>query len=250
MEDIGKEVPFADLLREHVFFISNEGMKELPLVTEIAEIWRGAEAIVYRASFLGIESVIKWRFPKVYMPRDLDKQFRIFRTSIEVKAILKAVQAGINVPVPLFVDIEEGLIILMYIDGVTFRDLANTIEEKELCRICNIIGSYAGKLHQNSITHGDLTTGNVIVDKEGIVYLIDFGLAEFSSRLEDHAVDVHIFFRSIESSHSEREEIMKECFIKGYESIRKDLTKRVLDLVEEIRKRGRYVAERRLRTEW
>ncbi len=223
---------------------------ELSLLEIEYEMYRGAEAAIYRAKYAGIDAIVKWRFPKLYMPRDLDVTFRENRTRTEAKALLHALRIGVRVPVPLYVDPLLGILIMEFIPGAVLRDVVDSINSEQRCKICREIGRYAAKLHMAGLIHGDLTTSNVIIGDNKIV-LIDFGLAEFSKRLEDHAIDVHIMFRSIESTHYNHEKEMKECFIEGYREIAGDnYTKFVLRVVEEIRRSGRYVAERRARTEW
>lgn len=212
----------------------------------------GAEAYILRGKFLGIESVIKWRFPKPYMPPELDREFRSIRTEIEAKVMWKCLLMGIRTPIPLYVDTDDAIIIMTYIEGSTLRELVHRIRDEELCRVCSDVGIYTAKMHMNGVSHGDLTTSNVIVDsKEGQTHLIDFGLASFGKRGEDYAIDIHIFFRSIESAHINHEKTMKECFVKGYSSIAgDDEASKMLKIVNNIRKRGRYVAERKLKSAW
>lgn len=236
---------------EKIVIISAEGIEERPLIKEAKIISMGAEAIIAKAIFLDIDVVIKWRFPKPYIPEELDKEFRRIRTITEAKALLKAISTGVNVPLPLYVEPEEGFIIMTYIDGYVLRDIVNQIDREKLCNICKIIGIYVAKLHDNSVIHGDVTTSNIMIEKESNdVYIIDFGLANFVKRIEDQAIDVHIFFRSIESVHSDVENIAKKCFIDGYSEIRKSYINKILDTVTYIRKMGRYIAERKMRGVW
>lgn len=239
------------LLSERVRIISVSGTEEKRILRDINLLSMGAEAIIARCVFLDIDAVIKWRFPKPYIPPELDKDFRKTRTATEAKALLKAISLNINVPIPLYTDLEEGLIIMTYIDGWVFRDLIEKLSREEICSICRTIGIYVAKLHENSIIHGDVTTSNILIDKNsGDVYLIDFGLTNFVNRLEDQAIDIHIFFRSIESVHYVVENLVKQCFVEGYREIRGNYADKVLDMVNYIRRMGRYVAERKLRGVW
>jgi len=239
----------TDLLSEDVVVVTDRGVEKHRFLYQLKEVWRGAEAIIYRGKLLGMDVVVKWRFPKPYLPREFDEMMRRRRVIDEVKASLRAYAAGIPVPLPLYADADRGVIVFQYIEGEVLRDVVEALDTPTLCRVCKELGEYLGKLHEIGIVHGDYTTGNVIVCGER-VYIIDFGLATFSKRLDDHAIDVHIFFRSIESTHIGREEIMKKCFIEGYTAIRKEVAKAVLSKVNEIRKWGRYVAERKLKSVW
>ena len=215
------------------------------------ELWRGAEAVTYLATFMGMPAVAKIRVRKPFLPEPFDEFLRRKRTRTEARIMEHARALGVKVPRVLFVDVDSGLIVMERIEGEVLRDAEPKLLDEELCRAMAALGEYAAKLHDSGIVHGDLTTGNAIVSSEGL-YLIDFGLAEYVSVIDEHAIDVHIAFRSIESSHGERAELMKRCFVEGYERVRgEEVTRLVLAKVEEIRSMGRYVSERkRVRTVW
>jgi TP53 regulating kinase-like protein len=238
------------LLEEEAIIVTADGVKRLHILSDVQLITMGAEAYIYKAKFMDIDAIIKWRFPKNYMPKDLDEIIRRNRTELEAKMLWKAHSLGIKAPIPLYIDLDEGILIMTFIQGHNFRDIANIIDVDKLCNIVKTVGIYTAKLHLSGVVHGDLTTSNIIVDNDS-VYLIDFGLATISKRLEDIAIDVHIFFRSIESAHPTIEEIAKRCFIDGYKQVvGEDRLRVVLKAVENIRLRGRYIAARKLRTEW
>jgi len=220
------------------------------LLSDIERLAIGAEALLLKAKFLGRPAVIKWRFPKPYMPPELDAEFRRIRTLIEFKSLTKAREIGVPVPKPMLLFEDEGVLIMEFIEGSILRSIVDTLAEDELCRICRLVGLYAGKLHSVGISHGDLTTSNVIVGSDGNVYLIDFGLANLGSKFKDFAIDVHIFFRAAESTHYMREQTVKNCFIEGYRDALGVKAQHVLKLVEELRLSGRYKAERKLRSVW
>lgn len=239
------------LLSEKVIIASADGIEEKSILKGIKFLNMGAEAVIARCMFLDVDAVIKWRFPKPYMPKELDREFRRSRTITEAKALLKALSLGINTPIPLYIESDEGLLIMTYIDGYVFRDIVDKINLKKVCDVCRNIGVFVAKLHEKSIVHGDVTTSNIILSKTlEEIYLIDFGLANFVKRIEDQAIDVHIFFRSIESAHHNVEDIAKECFIEGYKIIRGEYADKVLKMVKSIRRMGRYIAERKIRGVW
>jgi len=102
------------------------------------------------------------------------------------------------------------------------------------------MGSKIGMLHTEDIIHGDLTTSNMILDKE--IKFIDFGLSFFSSKEEDKAVDLHLFRQALESKHHENWE---ECFkaaLKGYKQANPH-AESILKRLEQVEKRGRNVGK-------
>jgi TP53 regulating kinase-like protein len=88
--------------------------------------------------------------------------------------------------------------------------------------------------------HGDLTTSNVIVNEAG-VYLIDFGLAVRSVKVEDHAVDLRLIKETLAGAHSEISSKVMASFLEGYASVvGGQRAKEVGRKLAEIERRGRY----------
>ena len=208
---------------------------------------RGAEAYIYLIDWLGEKAVLKLRLPKRYRHEALDVRLRWRRTVTEARAMLAALEAGVPVPKLYYVDPLCSIIVMEYVDGVKLAELIEA-NDPRAHGFARLFGVYAAKLHEAGISHGDLTTSNVLVTDENI-YLIDFGLASLKSNEREQAVDVHLYMRSLESTHPEAVEEMLEAFLEGYRSVRgSDKTERIMELVKEIRLMGRYRAERR--TAW
>ncbi len=224
------------------------GSSSMPIIERCVEIAVGAEARIYRCRFMGIDSVVKVREPKPYIMREIDAALRAKRVKVEAKAMARALELGVKVPLVLWVDVDKGFLIMEYIDGALLREYLKQCSDEEACRYMTTFGEYLSKLHSSGLVHGDPTTSNAVVSTDGELYLIDFGLAEFSEVFDDYAIDVHIAFRAIESTHFDRENLLKRCFIQGYSKYMKE-SDLVLKRVEEIRLMGRYV-ERRKKTVW
>ena len=191
-------------------------------------IKRGAEAIL----FLENENLVKERIKKNYRIDNIDNELRKTRTKKEAKLISEARRIGINVPNIL--ETGENKITMEFIDGKRLKDILN-----ENLRLAEDIGQSVGLMHTNGIVHGDLTTSNMLF-KDNKVYFIDFGLGEFSKRLEDLATDLSVFKEALKSTHFKFLENLWESFIRGYRQINPTAEK-VLQVLENIEKRGRYV---------
>lgn len=214
---------------------------------DLTPIAFGAEAYLYRGKFLGYDVVVKYRAPKVYRDPKFDVLVRRERTLSEAKNMLTAMRCGVTVPTILYVDLENALIVMEYVNGALLRDLLPSVDEFTRRSYLERLGVYVGRLHANNVTHGDLTTSNVIVTSKGVMYLIDFGLSKASSELEDKAVDIHLLIRSFESTHYNLTKDLVRYFLRGYSSvINPGDVKALMDKVKEIRLRGRYVEERRV----
>ena len=196
-------------------------------------IAQGAEAKL----FLEEGSIIKNRFPKFYRIKEIDEKLRGFRTRREAK-ILQKLEA-INFPAPKLIknDEKENLIIEK-IDGKLLKDV---LEKSDYRKLCNEIGKKIAILHNNLIIHGDLTTSNMILNKE--ICFIDFGLSFFSEKAEDKAVDLHLLKEGLESKHYR---IWEGCFKCAIDAYKKEAKKsnETLKRLEVVEKRGRYRARR------
>ncbi len=190
-------------------------------------VGKGAEAKLKLAEFSGKLAVCKYRVKKSYRCAALDESIRAKRTRNEAKVMREAQSNGVNTPLMLGVDEVGKKIYFTLIDGVVLED-KKTVSQKEI-QEC---GQQLAKLHIAGIAHGDFTTSNVMSDGKS-VFVIDFGLSEFSRKLEDQATDFLLFFKSVD-------EKKFEDFLYGYgKTAGEKQTKLVLDRMKKILSRGR-----------
>lgn len=190
--------------------------------------------------------VIKHRFSKSYRLPELDKELTLGRLRQEVRSILRARKLGIRVPTLVRVNLEDSCIVMDKIEGLTLKDaLLNDrlIDRDSKVSVLEEMGRMIGKLHDGNLIHGDLTTSNVMIrtPQEGsafLVYIIDFGLSQFSQLSEDKAVDLYVLERSFNSAHPVDGEEMFASFLTSYrKSSRKWCS--TLNRLAEVRQRGR-----------
>lgn len=192
-------------------------------------IAQGAEAKIYK----GKESVTKERISKSYRLKEIDIPLRKRRTRSEAKLISMASRLGL--PVPRVIDIDDKAMKLEieFIGGEKVRDwLANNNLQKSKS-LLKKIGSQVKKMHQGNVTHGDLTTSNMIF-RDGEVFFIDFGLGKVTDRREDKAVDIHLIKECLKSKHHEHWISLWKSFKEGYSD------KDVLHQLELVEARARY----------
>jgi TP53 regulating kinase-like protein len=126
------------------------------------------------------------------------------------------------------------------------KQLLNDINKDERRSLCLRIGELIGKLHRIGVIHGDLTTSNMILNSEGKVFFVDFGLGEKTKELEARGVDLHLMKRALQSTHFRFTEECFDAVIDGYSKVfDAETVKTVLDKIKEIERRGRYIAERK-----
>jgi TP53 regulating kinase-like protein len=211
-------------------------------------IKNGAEAYLYLAEWQGRKAVLKKRLPKKYRLPALDERIRTYRTVHEPRLMHEAKKAGVPTPTIFFVDVKNALIVMEHVDGKQLKQLLNEVSNDERKRLCRQVGELVGRLHKYGIVHGDLTTSNMIYTRDGKIFFVDFGLGERTKDVEAMGVDLHLMKRALQSTHYK---FADECFrnvIEGYSKVLDaETVKNVLDKVEEIEKRGRYVSERRQR---
>ena len=191
-------------------------------------IYKGAEAELHKEKYLGFEVVEKRRIPKEYRIKEIDEKIRKERTKYEANVLTK-VKKYVNVPTVFDLDTEKMSITMEFINGEKLRDL---FYKKKSIEKMRKIGEYVKRLHDKNIIHGDLTTSNLILEKE--IYFIDFGLAFNSDKLEDKAVDVLTFKKMLKSTHFNEFKKIWDLFKKGYKD------EKVFKKIKEIESRARY----------
>ena len=180
--------------------------------------------------------VIKDRFRKTYRIKEIDDRLRKARTKREAK-ILEKLQK-IHFPVPeLIQNNGKDTLKIKYIEGNLLRNL---LKNDNCIKLSKEIGEKVAILHNNNIIHHDLTTSNMIFEKEkNEIFFIDFGLSFFSTKIEDRAVDLHLLKEALESKHSKIWEKCYKAALGSYAKKAKD-SKEVIKRLEVVEKRGRY----------
>ncbi|MDD5147990.1 MAG: KEOPS complex kinase/ATPase Bud32 [Candidatus ainarchaeum sp.] len=196
-------------------------------------IAQGAEAKLFRQG----KTLVKERVSKEYRCRELDRKIRRERTALEANLLKKAKNIGVNVPNLIETDKEGAKITMEFIEGKRTKDALN---EKNFEKICLEIGKNIGKLHSYGIIHGDLTTSNILQDKKGKLFFIDFGLGFNGRKTEDRAVDLIVFKKTFEATHHKLMPKGWELILEGYAKENREQAGLVLKQIEKVEKRGRY----------
>jgi len=195
----------------------------------MGEIGRGAEAVIYLNG-----NIIKDRVKKSYRIKEIDEKLRKYRTRREAKILEKLKEIDFPCPGLIKKDDKNMVVEMGFVKGELIKDI---LEGRDYKKLCSEIGEKVAILHNNGIIHGDLTTSNMILNKE--IFFIDFGLSFFSEKTEDKAVDLHLLREALESKHYR---IWGEAFkavIKGYNK-KSDNPKEVFKRFEKVEMRGRY----------
>jgi TP53 regulating kinase-like protein len=200
----------------------------------------GAESSITKVTRWGRTLAVKTRPEKPYLLKDIDSMLRSSRTSREAKALTIARSLGIPTPAVYSVDSKNHTIVMDYIPGQQFKEIAGSVQPDKLRALCREFGRLIAVLHREGIVHGDPTTSNIIVDSDMTLWMIDFGLAEMNASVEMKGVDLHLIRRALETTHWDLQDFMLEHTLAGYTEALGAEADAVLLRMEEIRERGRY----------
>jgi len=207
----------------------------------------GAEATVYLDDFKDNSIVVKERLKKNYRHEAIDLTLRKARTKKEAK-ILNSLESFGFAP-KLIVqkkennnfteykesNVDEYNISMEYINGVQLKKIL----DKDI-KLATLIGKNLTIMHDLNLIHGDLTTSNMILvgkAKSQKLFFIDFGLSFNSSKIEDKAVDIHLFKQALESKHFKVCDKAYKAFLEGYNP---KFKKEILERLDTVEQRGRY----------
>lgn len=208
-------------------------------------IHKGAEANLVYGHWFGKEVIFKHRIPKGYRIEQIDKMLRTKRTLNEGKALIRVKSYGINVPQVYEIDTKNSTIVMKHIKGQKLKDALKSLTNEQKVNILKNIGKNIAILHKNGHIHGDITTSNIILTPTEEIFIIDFGLHDYSDYIEDKSTDLHLFKRVLISSHGNDFCLCYEAFLEGYrngyepENIKE--CKEIIKNIKTIETRGRYV---------
>jgi TP53 regulating kinase-like protein len=203
-------------------------------------IYKGAEAEIYLENWCGSMAVRKTRLAKPYRVLQLDAAIRRGRTVHETNLMHEARKLGVPVPAIQHIDPETSSFIMDYVNGPTLKEELYAVSPETRGKQCNLLGRMVALLHEGGIVHGDLTISNVLC-ADGKLFLIDFGLGDFSTELEDRGVDLLLLSRAMKSTHIKFHEEIFAAFLHGYSAtVGKRLGVEAVNKMREIERRGRY----------
>jgi TP53 regulating kinase and related kinases len=203
-------------------------------------LYKGAEADIIRGEWQGLDVVFKVRKPLAYRLPVLDDAIRRQRTIREAEMMHLAKRAGVPAPFLYYVDVPRSTLVMEYVQGERLRDIMGSMEDAEARRIFQEFGEDAASLHRAGFVHGDLTTANVVVRDERLVF-VDFGLAFRTTRLEDQAVDIRLIKETLVGAHPEASRLALEELFRGYSKVSGAAKFRAVHRqLGSIERRGRY----------
>lgn len=210
---------------------------------------QGAEAKLYKGTYLGKSAIVKERFVKSYRQPQLDNFLTKERIRAECRAIIRSKTAGVLTPTIYLADLNRRMIFMEYFDhSITVRDFIKKADKPQLIEVANKIGVGLAKIHCNGVIHGDPTSSNMLLvnvknedkfdETEDLrIAFIDFGLAHIEVTPEDKGVDLYVLERALLSTHMVAEELFLHI-LDIYEA-HDNGCKEVIHKYEEVKARGR-----------
>ena len=185
----------------------------IPMWMPEKTLHEGAEATVTAGSWLGRPAVLKMRRPRGYRHPDLDRNLTRQRLSVEARVLARLQSSAFPSPALFDLDLEGGWMLLARIDGRPLYEMLNDtpVDDASMANV----GALIRRLHELDISHGDMTTHNILVDVVGSLSFIDFGLARISPELEHLGLDLQVLNECLTASHSEHEGAV-QSMVDGY----------------------------------
>lgn len=206
-------------------------------------IARGAEASIRRVDWLGFAAILKERDPKSYRAKALDERLRKERTRNEARLLGDARRAGVRTPLVYDVDLAKGRLILEELSGPTLKELLaqHSEEDGPLAAPMRSFGHALGRLHSAGLSHGDLTSSNVLFPDgaSGAPAFIDLSMGTKGGGVEELGIDLHLVEEDLKALHPKAERLL-ELFFEGYGAGNPTGQKDVRARAQEIRGRVRY----------
>lgn len=211
-------------------------------------IKKGAEANLYLEPYARVLHgggeggvIVKHRISKRYRIPDIDKQLRESRTVLEARLFADSKRAGVPTPAVYEVNRTGTRLVMEFVEGRQVKLVLDKLDPASRRKLCMLIGRQVARLHRAGIVHGDLTTSNMILTREGKVYFVDFGLGEYNPSLEARGVDLHLLRRALQSIHFRVTDEAYRAVTAGYKREFGGGAEDVIERVEQIEHRGRYV---------
>jgi Kae1-associated kinase Bud32 len=204
---------------------------------------RGAEAVLRKVDWWGFPALLKERDAKSYRPKALDDRLRRERTRNEARLLVDARRLGVRTPIIYDIDLARHRLILEELSGPTLRQLLEdpTFAHETLLGAVRAFGVVLGRLHAGGVSHGDLTSSNVLYPDgpTGVPAFLDLSMGTRSPGIEELGIDLHLVEEDLKALHEKAEGLVR-VFHQGYAEGNPQGEKDVRARARAIRGRVRY----------
>ena len=194
---------------------------------------QGAEAVVHAGTWMDQEAILKQRQPRTWRHPDLDARLTKSRMSAEVRLLRRLHLEGLPVPELLAIDTSAGWMVMNRLPGGPLFDF---LREGGHSEMLEELGATIRRIHATGVSHGDLTTHNILWNVENGLSIIDFGLSQITDDIEPLGLDLQVLNECLKASHPNIEGAI-ERVLTGYLS---EGGQEVVNRFNDIRGRVRY----------
>ena len=204
---------------------------------------RGAEATLRKVEWMGLPALLKEREAKSYRAKALDDRLRRDRTRTEARLLVDARKLGVRTPIVYDIDLPKHRIVLEQLSGPTLKEMLEDpgLSVETLGVALRRMGEGLGRLHAGGISHGDLTSSNILFPDgpDGAPAFLDLSMGSRSPGIEELGIDLHLVEEDLKSLHPKSDQLLRE-FFEGYAAGYPDGAKDVRARAKAIRGRVRY----------
>ncbi len=141
----------------------------------IEKLGEGGMGEVYKAQDTKLDRYVALKFLPAHLTTSEDDKSRFVQEA-------KAASAMNHPNVCTIYDIQELdgqlFIVMEYVDGKTLKDKKDSLSEKQILEIGIQTAEGLAAAHEKGIVHRDIKPENIMIRKDGIVQIMDFGLAK------------------------------------------------------------------------
>jgi len=148
----------------------------------LEQLGSGGMGVVYKAVDLRLERIVALKFLSPFLTADPDSRLRFIHEA-------KAASALQHENICTIHDIDQSpdgrlFIVMDYYQGETLKKRIerSALPTEEVIRVATQLARGLAKAHENGIVHRDIKSENVFLTTEGVVKILDFGLAKLAGQ--------------------------------------------------------------------
>jgi serine/threonine protein kinase/Tol biopolymer transport system component len=146
----------------------------------LSKLGEGGMGVVYKARDTKLDRDVALKFLPLDLTRDPDARERFVQEAKAASALSHPNACTIH-------DIQEHdgqmFIVMDFVDGQTLRQKKDSISFKQAIDIGIQVAEGLAAAHEKGIVHRDIKPENIMIRKDGIVQVMDFGLAKLRGRV-------------------------------------------------------------------
>jgi len=148
----------------------------------LEKLGEGGMGVVYKAEDTKLKRTVALKFLPPEMTRDMDARKRFFHEAQAASALEHANICNIHE----INETEDGqsYIVMACYEGETLKEKVarGTLKIEEVVDIAGQIAKGLEKAHKKGIVHRDIKPANIFITKDGVVKIVDFGLAKLTGQ--------------------------------------------------------------------